>query len=270
MTRCARSTQTTSFARRRRSVTFFDNLSGQTTKEHKRACNYAGSDRHLLPTGTTGELMLIDGGIGVRLKDLMGEEQDVWLEEEGNLERWTTGPKQGGLKVWEKRVQVTQWAGRAWEKLCNGTEVSPPYIFEGSARSLGMLITIDGSGDDAIHVQGLTGPYSFTNADGGAEGAESEVEEEPGEHEDVEGEAEEDEEAEEEGEGEGEEAEEGEDSSDEEDDTDPYWSCPDAPEEPPEGFTYAACPPLETAADNLSLIGRKVLTSTLTQTSTST
>ena len=87
----------------------------------------------------------------------------------------------------------------------------------------------------------------------------------------IEGEAEEEaEEAEEEGEGEGEEAEEGEDSSDEEDDTDPYWSCPDAPEEPPEGFTYAACPPLETTADHLSLIGRKVLTLTLTQTSTST
>ena len=82
-----------------RSVTFFDNLSGQTTKEHKRACNYAGSDRHLLPMGTTGELMLIDGGIGARLKELMGEEQDAWLEEEGNLERWTTGPNEGGLKA---------------------------------------------------------------------------------------------------------------------------------------------------------------------------
>ena len=75
----------------------------------------------------------------------MGEEQDTWLEEEGNLERWTTGPKEGGLHAWEKNVQVTQWAGRAWEKLCCGTETSPPYNFEASARSLGMLMTIDGS-----------------------------------------------------------------------------------------------------------------------------
>ena len=58
-----------------------------------------------------------------------------------------------------------------------------------------------------------------------------------------------------------EEAEEGEDSSDEEDDTDPYWFCGEAPEEPPEGFTYAACPPLETEQQCHELIGRKVLPS---------
>ena len=116
----------------------------------------------------------------------MGEEQDTWLEEEGNLERWTTGPKEGGLHAWEKNVQVTQWAGRAWEKLCCGTETSPPYNFEASARSLGMLMTIDGSDDDAIRVQGLSGQYAFTDADGGDAGGESEVEEEPEEHADVE------------------------------------------------------------------------------------
>jgi hypothetical protein len=100
-----------------RSVTFVDNLSGQTTKEHKRQLNHAGSDRHLLPTGTTGELMLIDGGIGVRQKDLMGEEQDEWQEQEGNLERWTTGPKEGGLKAWEKRVLVTQYVCAPWDPM---------------------------------------------------------------------------------------------------------------------------------------------------------
>ena len=55
------------------------------------------------------------------------------------------------------------------------------------------------------------------------------------------------------------EAEEGEDSSDEEDDTDPYWFCGVAPEEPPVGFSYAACPPLETEQQCHELIGRKVL-----------
>eukprot|EP00966_Prymnesium_polylepis_P238079 5505671-Prymnesium_polylepis.3 len=119
----------------------------------------------------------------------MSEEQDEWLEKPGNLERWTTGPKQGGLKAWKKRVLVTQRAGRAWEKLCCGTETSAPYNFEGSARSLGMLMTIDGSGDDKIRVQRLTEPYTFADVDGGSEGAESEVEEEPGEHDDVEAEA---------------------------------------------------------------------------------
>jgi hypothetical protein len=45
----------------------------------------------------------------------------------------------------------------------------------------------------------------------------------------------------------------------EEDDTDPYWSCGDAPEEPPVGFTYAPCPPVATNEDCAKLIGRKVL-----------
>ena len=43
------------------------------------------------------------------------------------------------------------------------------------------------------------------------------------------------------------------------DDTDPLWSCGDAPEEPPEGFTYAACPTLESDQQHRELIGRKVL-----------
>ena len=49
------------------------------------------------------------------------------------------------------------------------------------------------------------------------------------------------------------------DSSDEEDDTDPLWSCGDAPEDPPQGFTYATCPTLESDQDHRNLIGRKVL-----------
>ena len=38
-------------------------------------------------------------------------------------------------------------------------------------------MTIDGSGDDAIQIQGLTEKYTFTDADGGPEGAESEADE---------------------------------------------------------------------------------------------
>ena len=83
-----------------RSVAIFHNLSGQTTPEHLRNLQRrAHCDRHLLPTGSTGELMLIDGGIGVRLKNLMGDEMDTWLEQPGHLERWTKGPKEGGLKA---------------------------------------------------------------------------------------------------------------------------------------------------------------------------
>ena len=117
------------------SVCLYDNLSGQTTEEHKRLLQkYAKCSRHLLPTSSTGELMHIDDG--------MGEETDEWLQQPGNLERWTTGPKEGGLKAWEKRVLFTQFAGRAWARLCD------TYDFEASARRLGLLMTIDGSDDE--------------------------------------------------------------------------------------------------------------------------
>ena len=107
------------------------------------------------------------------------------LEKGNNLERWTKGPKEGGLKMWEKRVLMTHIAGRAWELICCGSEGREPYDFEASARRSGMLMTADGSDDDKIQVQGLTGPYTFKDADGGSDGGESEVEEEEGEGEDV-------------------------------------------------------------------------------------
>ena len=236
----------------RRSVAFFDNLSGQTTDEHLRNLRRAGCDRHLLPTGSTGELMLIDGGIGARLKNLIGEEIDTWLEQPGHLERWTAGPKDGGLHAWEKRSLVTQWAGRAWETLC------ATYDFEASARSLGLLMTIDGSGDDDIRVQGINEPYTFTDADGGAEGAESEAEDNEDDLADVgEGEGEEEAEGEEE-----EEAEDGmeESGDEEEDDTAARMAdCGVAPPTPPPGFVYAPCPPLATEAEQRALCGRKIL-----------
>ena len=78
------------------------------------------------------------------------------LEKGNNLERWTKGPKEGGLKMWEKRVLMTHIAGRAWELICCGSEGREPYDFEASARRIGMLMTADGSDDDKIQVQDHT------------------------------------------------------------------------------------------------------------------
>ena len=184
------------------SVVFADNLSGQTTAKHHRNCRRAHCDRHLLPAGSTGELMLIDGGIGARLKNGIGGEQDTWMEKAENMERWTTSPKVGGLHLWEKRVLVTHWAAAAWDKLCD------TYDFEASALRMGMLMTADGTGDDEICVQGLA-EYSFTDEDGGPAGAESDAEVDEEDEADVAGGADEDDE----------EADGGLEDSDEEDDT---------------------------------------------------
>ena len=57
-----------------------------------------------------------------------------------------------------------------------------------------------------------------------------------------------------------EEAEDGMEDSDEDDDTaELVWVCGAAPEKPPEGYTYAPCPPLETEEEQRALVGRRVL-----------
>lgn len=239
--------EATAEARRagRRSVVFFDNLSGHATATHLRNLRHAGCDRHLLPTDCTGELMFIDDGIGARLKNLVGEEQDEWLEKGNNLERWTTGPKEGGFSEWEKRAALSQAAGKAWARLCD------TYDFEGSAVRIGMAMTADGSGDDKIKIAGLREPYSFKDADGGPEGEESEAEVDSADEADVD-------ESSDEGEGEEDEASDAMDSSDEEDDT-AEWACSVAPAEAPPGFAYAPCPPMATEEEQRALVGRRVL-----------
>ena len=83
----------------------------------------------------------------MQVKYLMGEFMDTWLAEEGNLERWTHGPNEGGLHAREKRVLVTQIAAKAWEQLCH------TYDFQASALKLGLLMTAGGSADENIKVQ---------------------------------------------------------------------------------------------------------------------
>jgi hypothetical protein len=121
-------------------------------------------------------------------------------------------------------------------------------------------MTIDGSDDNKIRIQGYKEVYSFTDADGGPKGIDSDIDEEEEEEDaeelaDVESEGEEAAAADDDEEAEG-----GMDSSDEEDDTAlDLWACGDAPETPPKGFKYASCPRLETDADHAALVGRHIL-----------
>jgi hypothetical protein len=72
-----------------------------------------------------------------------------------NIDRWTTG-----LTAWEKRVHLTNMLEKASGKACS------VYDFEKVAAQLGRLMTIDGSGDELIKLQGL-GHVTFGEEDGG-------------------------------------------------------------------------------------------------------
>ena len=148
-------------------MVILDNLSGQTTERHKRNLYKNKCKRHLLPGGMTDELQLIDDGVGYALKHEMGALHDAWLMEEGNLELWTAEGK--GFPAWKKRVLITELAAQAWENVC------ARFNFEAAAQRLGMRMTIDGNGDQFIRIQGVDN-YTFTDADGGPAGDESEEE----------------------------------------------------------------------------------------------
>ena len=243
----------------RESVAIYDNLYGQTTAEHEQILSRkAKCARHLLPTGVTAEIQLIDDGVGYAVKNEMGYALDSYLEEGENLQKWTNEGEHG-FAMWEKRVLITRLAGEAWERVCER------FDFEKAATRIGMMLTIDGTGDDLLKIQGVE-KYSFTDADGGPAGEvdkgldpvetqedEAEVQGEEGEQDDEEGEGHE---------GEGNEGEEDEASdSDHEDDTAVHETLVGpAPEDPPLGYSYVEeAPPVATEADQQLLVGRHVL-----------
>ena len=244
-------------SRNEQSVAFFDNLHGQTTVEHEKFLLLkARCVRHLLPGGVTAEIQLIDDGVGYAVKSEMGQALDRWLEEDDNLDLWT-GEGENVMPMWKKRVLITQLLATAWETVCER------FDFTKAATRIGMRLTMDGSGDDDIKIQGVD-EYTFLDADGGdanitGDGAcpdelaaENQLVEE-GEVE-VEGE----------GEGESEDEGEGEDSSDEEDDTAEDGTVRDrvgpAPEVPSPGFVYLPeMPDIRTDSKALELVGSYIL-----------
>lgn len=241
------------------SVVFYDNLHGQTTDEHERALKRNRAVRHLLPSGVTSEIQLIDDGIGYAVKNEMGHALDKWLEEGNNLSRWT-GEGTDGLAMWEKRVLITNIAAEAWEA------VSSRFDFERAATRIGMRITADGSGDDKIKIQGVDN-FTFCEADADIGGACAQEDGRDPVEEAVVNEAVVTDKEDEHADGSCNENNENEvgvayDSSDSEDDTAALVAdtIGRAPEQPPSGFEYMMEPPkLESEADMKALIGKYIL-----------
>ena len=102
----------------RESVALYDNLHGQITDVHEQTLKTkARCARHLLPTGVTSEIQLIDDSVGYAVKNEMGHCLDRWLEAGENLAKWTN--EEGHtMAMWEKRVLITHMAADSWESVC--------------------------------------------------------------------------------------------------------------------------------------------------------
>jgi hypothetical protein len=91
----------------------------------------------------------IDGGIGAVIKKLLQDEQDVWLDEPGNIDAWEGDANAPfPLTASARRVLITKWVGSAWATLTMSTQYKD--TFRKCFERTGALITADGSGDELI------------------------------------------------------------------------------------------------------------------------
>ncbi|CAB1106728.1 unnamed protein product [Ectocarpus sp. CCAP 1310/34] len=144
-----------------RSILIMDNLHAQTTDEFKgylaKQCNTIA---WLGPAECTDEVQPVDAGAGRFLKVEVGSEMDKWLDQSDNIERWETA----SLTASDRCVLITQWTGAAMAKL-NSNQGYRHRLFE----KCGMAMTVDGSGDDRITLEGLDQPYTFANDEDSSE-----------------------------------------------------------------------------------------------------
>lgn len=214
-----------------RAVLFMDNLRTQTSTEFKQTCSDLGVDPWFLPKNCTDIIQPVDAGYGRELKRQIAYSFQEWTENDDNLDRW----EDGNLTAGDRRILITHWVANA-VKVVNAKLDTLWRYFE----KTGCLMRIDGTGDELITPQGLTG-YVFPRpaGDGNHQGMDLDLDE----------------------------ADEG-DSTDEDDKL--HEDDLDAPDddvelqeledEIPEGYEVVdECPPLGRPADRKKLLKRKLM-----------
>ena len=138
-----------------RSILIMDNLHAQTTDEfNEYLAKHCNTLAWYGPSECTDGVQPVHTEAGRFLKVEVGRQMDIWLEQSDNLERWETA----SLTASDRRVLITQWMGAAMARL-NSQQAYRYGLFE----TCGMAMTVDGSGDDRITLEGLDKPYTFAN-----------------------------------------------------------------------------------------------------------
>ena len=133
-----------------RFVLLLDNLSTHTEENFKKSvCDLGGLVWFGLPDATD-LWQPVDAGYAQVLKSLISKEQQLWLDEEENADRWFGNDKPFSAK--ERRILISHWAGEAWDKLSSEKYDS---FREGIWQTTGCMMTVDGTNDEKIKPEGL-------------------------------------------------------------------------------------------------------------------
>ncbi len=101
------------------SLLFLDNLSSQTSEAFIKEARKVNVRVHFFPANCTDLIQPVDHHVGVNLKRKVGIEMEKEFEKNSEFEkRWLGTHIDGPLKLSERRVAITRWAGVAWGDLC--------------------------------------------------------------------------------------------------------------------------------------------------------
>ena len=152
-----------------------DNLDSQDAVRNPpyiAALDKCQTDDHKVPGGYTDQVQPVDRGKGRHIKIYMGEEEDAWLEDDDNLQKYENNE----LTASDRRILIAQWYCKAYHRSNQGT-ANRKYF-----EHAGGLLTADGSGDDLIKLEGVPKGETFLWDDDELDAAapgEDAVEEEP-------------------------------------------------------------------------------------------
>ena len=134
---------------------FCDNLEAQCSDSFKETVHKMnGLVWYGLKNGTD-LWQVVDAGVAQLLKNLIAIEHNEWLDIDENADPWFCHKKK--FTSSERRILITHWGGKAWEKLTSPKLTSPKYasFIRKCWQKTGCLMTADDSDDKLIQPEGL-------------------------------------------------------------------------------------------------------------------
>ena len=96
-----------------------DNLDSQKQPDYIDLLKFIGLDDHKVPPNETDQVQPVDRGFGQHIKLEMGNEMDLWLEDDDNLALWE-GDDGAKLSASDRRILLAHWYFNANKKALKG------------------------------------------------------------------------------------------------------------------------------------------------------